>query len=154
MISFVFTIVSIIIKCDYFTIVLWCNMVGSSTGRKKDSINATVSPSIKRKVIALVESGEYSSMSDVVVQALNMLFSDNRSNQNAPVPSETTSDQFEREIWKQKGVVYQKMGKLKEAIECYDKALGIDTKRMKLVEDNTSGEEFNPAEFTRRVVIE
>ena len=42
------------------------------TVRKKDSINATVSPSLKKKVVELVESGEYSSMSDVVTQALTI----------------------------------------------------------------------------------
>lgn len=40
------------------------------TVRKEDSINATVSPSLKKKVVELVESGEYSSMSDVVTQGI------------------------------------------------------------------------------------
>ncbi|AAM05990.1 tetratricopeptide repeat protein [Methanosarcina acetivorans] len=102
--------------------------------RKKDSINATVSPSIKRRVVELVKSGKYSSMSDVVTQALNKLLDENaRKDQLSKTRSCETNhnnkenEQFERDIWKQKGMIYQKMGKLEEAIKCYDKALGIDS---------------------------
>ncbi len=103
------------------------------TVRKKDSINATVSPSLKKKVVELVESGEYSSMSDVVTQALTKFFASRNLKTASKTeqiiteePTKVDTDQFEREIWMQKGITFQKMGRLEDAIKCFDKALGIE----------------------------
>lgn len=110
----------------------------SGTVRKKESINATVSPSLKKEVVEAVERGDYSSMSDAVSQGLTLLFGRER---KKTIPAQeqhmgeeratyTDIGQFEREIWKQKGITFQKMGRLEDAIKCFDKALGINPERV------------------------
>lgn len=105
--------------------------MATAYGRKKDSINATVSPFLKKRVQELVESGEFSSMSDVVAHALNKFLEEKDSSQQIRSHDAgfkiRESEQFEREIWRQKGIIYQKMDKLEEAISCYNKALGIES---------------------------
>ncbi|AKB78618.1 hypothetical protein MSHOH_2135 [Methanosarcina horonobensis HB-1 = JCM 15518] len=80
-------------------------------------------------------------MSDVVSQALNMLFAEidmkNQTNDYAKKHQTEEQEQFEREIWKQKGIAYQKMGELEKAIECYDRALGIEEEKDKELPKNT-----------------
>lgn len=104
-----------------------------ATSRKKDSINATVSPSLRKRVEEVVDNKEFSSLSDVVSQALTQFFEKRDAGKSIKniaskrvVHEHRETDQFEREIWKHKGLTLQKMGRLEEAIECFDMALGVE----------------------------